>query len=81
MPAIRTFMRPDRDQLTEFVNMHIAAVVPGWALPVSALLAQFEPEPAQAAMGRWCPADTSHVPDSRSLAPRPLGDRSGWVLG
>jgi hypothetical protein len=48
MPAIRTFMRPDPDQLTELVNVHIAAVVPGWALPVSALLAQFEREPAQA---------------------------------
>ena len=53
MPAIRTFMRPDRDQLTELVNVHIAAVVPGWALPVSALLAQFEREPAQAVVDPW----------------------------
>ena len=53
MPVIRTFMRPDRDQLTELVNVHIAAVVPGWALPVSALLAQFEREPAQYVVDPW----------------------------
>ena len=53
MPDIRTFIRPDRDQLTELVNVHIAAVVPGWALPVSALLAQFEREPAQYVVDPW----------------------------
>jgi GNAT superfamily N-acetyltransferase len=53
MPVIRTFTRPDRDQLTELVNVHIAAVVPGWALPVSALLAQFEREPAQYVVDPW----------------------------
>ena len=53
MPVIRTFMRPDRDQLTELVNVHIAAVVPGWALPVSALLAQFEREPSQYVVDPW----------------------------
>lgn len=53
MPDIRTFVRPDRDQLTELVNVHIAAVVPGWALPVSALLAQFEREPAQYVVDPW----------------------------
>ncbi len=47
MREIRRFTRPDRDQLTELVNTHVSAVVPGWALPVSALLAQFEREPAQ----------------------------------
>ena len=53
MPVIRTFMRPDRDQLTELVNVHIAAVVPAWALPVSALLAQIEREPAQYVVDPW----------------------------
>jgi GNAT superfamily N-acetyltransferase len=46
-------MRPDRDQLAELVNVHVAAVVPGWALPVSALLAQFEREPAQYVVDPW----------------------------
>ena len=53
MPEIRVFARPHRDQLTELVNAHIAAVVPGWALPVSALLAQFEREPAQYVVNPW----------------------------
>jgi GNAT superfamily N-acetyltransferase len=53
MPEIRAFARPDRDQLTELVNAHIAAVVPGWSLPVSALLAQFEREPAQYVVDPW----------------------------
>jgi GNAT superfamily N-acetyltransferase len=53
MPEIRVFARPDRDQLTELVNAHIAAVVPGWSLPVSALLAQFEREPAQYVVDPW----------------------------
>jgi GNAT superfamily N-acetyltransferase len=53
MPDIRTFIRPDRNQLAELVNVHIAAVVPGWALPVSALLAQFEREPAQYVVDPW----------------------------
>ena len=53
MPEIRVFARPDRDQLAELVNAHIAAVVPGWSLPVSALLAQFEREPAQYVVDPW----------------------------
>ena len=61
MPDIRTFIRPDRDQLTELVNVHIAAVVPGWALPVSALLAQFEREPAQYVVDPWVIARTTLV--------------------
>ena len=53
MPEIRVFARPDRDQLAELVNTHVAAVVPGWSLPVSALLAQFEREPAQYVVDPW----------------------------
>ena len=53
MIEIRAFARPDRDQLTELVNVHVAAVVPGWSLPVSALLSQFEREPAQYVIDPW----------------------------
>jgi hypothetical protein len=38
MEHVRPFNRADRDQLTELVNAHIAAVVPGWGVSVSALL-------------------------------------------
>ena len=50
---IRAFHRWDRDQLTELVNAHIGAVVPGWAVSVSALLAQLELEPAQYVVDPW----------------------------
>jgi len=50
---IRAFHRTDRDQLTEMVNAHIAAVVPGWAVSVAALLAQLEREPAQHVVDPW----------------------------
>lgn len=50
---IRAFHRGDRDQLTELVNAHIAAVVPGWAVSISALLSQLEREPAQAVVDPW----------------------------
>ena len=52
-PEIRLFTRADRDQLTELVNSHVAAVVPGWSLPVSALLAQLEREPAEYVVDPW----------------------------
>lgn len=52
-PEIRLFTRADRDQLTELVNAHVAAVVPGWSLPVSALLAQLEREPAEYVVDPW----------------------------
>lgn len=52
-PEIRLFTRADRDQLTELVNAHIAAVVPGWALPVSSLLSQLEREPAEYVVDPW----------------------------
>jgi GNAT superfamily N-acetyltransferase len=50
---IRAFHRGDRDQLTELVNAHIAAVVPGWAVSVAALLSQLEREPAQYVIDPW----------------------------
>ena len=52
-PEIRLFTRADRDQLTELVNAHVAAVVPGWSLPVSSLLAQLEREPAEYVVDPW----------------------------
>ncbi len=53
MEHVRPFNRADRDQLTELVNAHIAAVVPGWGVSVSALLSQLEREPAQYVVDPW----------------------------
>lgn len=50
---IRAFHRGDRDQLTELVNAHISAVVPGWAVSVSTLLSQLEREPAEYVVDPW----------------------------
>jgi hypothetical protein len=50
---IRPFRREDREQLTRLVNAHIGAVVPGWALSVSAVLAQLEREPAEFVVDPW----------------------------
>ncbi len=58
---IRAFHRRDRDQLTELVNAHIGAVVPGWAVSVSALLAQLEREPAQYVVDPWVVERTALV--------------------
>lgn len=52
-PFVRPFARADRDGLTTLVNTHIAAVVPGWAVPVSALLGQLERDPGQPLTDPW----------------------------
>jgi len=53
MTEIRSFNRTDREQLTESVNAHIAVVVPGWAVPVAALLGQLEREPGEYVVDPW----------------------------
>ena len=53
MTEIRSFNRTDREQLTELVNAHIAVAVPGWAVPVAALLGQLEREPGEYVVDPW----------------------------
>lgn len=53
MHEIRPFTRADRDQLTELVNTHIAAVVPGWSVSTAALLAHLERDPSQYVVDPW----------------------------
>jgi GNAT superfamily N-acetyltransferase len=54
MPThIRPFVRSDRDQLTALVNAHLAAVLPGAALSVQALLSHLEAEPGEFIVDRW----------------------------
>ncbi len=52
-PVVRPFRRTDREQLTGLVNAHIAAVVPGWAVPTAVLLAQIERDPGQYVTDPW----------------------------
>jgi GNAT superfamily N-acetyltransferase len=53
VPDVRAFSRADRDQLTALVNLHISAVVPGWAVPTSVLLSQLERDPGQPVTDPW----------------------------
>lgn len=53
MPEIRPFARHDRDQLTDLVNAHIKAIIPGCSIPVSALLSQMERDPGEYIVDPW----------------------------
>jgi len=50
---VRPFHRRDRDQLTELVNAHAAAVVPGQSLSVAAMLSHLEREPGEFIVDPW----------------------------
>jgi len=55
MPSIevRPFRRADRDQLTDLVNGHAAAVMPGLSVSVAAVLSQLERQPGEYIVGPW----------------------------
>jgi len=54
MPAVvRRFERRDRDQLTELINLHVAAVIPGVVLSVNTVLSQLEREPGESIVDPW----------------------------
>jgi ribosomal protein S18 acetylase RimI-like enzyme len=50
---VRPFRRSDRDQLTQLMNAHIQAVVPGVGLSVSAALASLERQPGEFIEDPW----------------------------
>jgi GNAT superfamily N-acetyltransferase len=50
---VRPFRRSDRDQLTQLVNSHAAAVVPGMGASVSAVLASLERRPGEFIEDPW----------------------------
>ncbi len=55
MPSvqIRSFRRSDREQLTDLVNAHAAAVVPGLGTSVAALLASLDRDPGEPVTDPW----------------------------
>ena len=55
MPSvqIRPFRRSDRDQLTDLVNAHAGAVVPGMGTSVAALLASLDRDPGEPITDPW----------------------------
>src|SRR5215470_15245545 len=50
---VRPFHRRDRDQLTDLVNAHAAAVVPGQGVSVAAMLSHLEREPGEFIVDPW----------------------------
>lgn len=50
---VRPFRRSDRDQLTDLVNAHAAAVVPGPGASVATVLSQLEREPGEFILDPW----------------------------
>ena len=50
---VRPFRRSDRDQLTQLVNAHAAAVVPGMGASVSAVLSSLERRPGEFIEDPW----------------------------
>jgi GNAT superfamily N-acetyltransferase len=46
-PEVRLFRRTDRDQLTDLVNLHVAAVVPGVSVSVSTVLGDLKRQPGE----------------------------------
>jgi hypothetical protein len=50
---VRPFQRADREQVTQLVNAHAAAVMPGVAASVNMVLSQFEREPGEFIVGPW----------------------------
>lgn len=55
MPStlIRPFERGDREQVTNLVNAHIGALLPGVSVSVNAVMSQLEREPAEAIVDPW----------------------------
>lgn len=53
MPEVRSFARHDRDGLTALANRHIAAVLPGGAVPVATLLSQMERDVGEYIVDPW----------------------------
>ena len=51
--TVRPFERHDRDQLTDLVNLHIAAVLPGVAVSVNTVMSQLEREPQESIVDPW----------------------------
>jgi GNAT superfamily N-acetyltransferase len=50
---VRAFRRSDREQLTQLVNAHAAAVVPGMGVSVSAVLSSLERQPGEFIEDPW----------------------------
>jgi len=63
---VRPFRRSDRDQLTGLVNAHAAAVVPGSAASVAAVLSHLERQPGDYIVDPWVSERLTLVAEQRA---------------
>ncbi|MER7481111.1 N-acetyltransferase [Streptomyces sp. NPDC126510] len=64
-PQVRPFRRTDRDQLTDLVNLHVAAVVPGVSVSVNTVLGDLERRPGEFITDPWVAERTTLVAEQR----------------
>ena len=62
---VRPFHRRDRQQLTDLVNAHAAAVVPGMSVSVSAMLSELERQPGEFIIDPWVSERVTLVAEQR----------------
>ena len=62
---VRPFRRSDRDQLTQLVNAHAAAVVPGMSASVSTVLSALERQPGEFIEDPWVAERVTLVADQQ----------------
>jgi GNAT superfamily N-acetyltransferase len=62
---VRPFRRSDRDQLTELVNAHAAAVVPGMSVSVGTVLSALERQPGEFIEDPWVAERVTLVADQQ----------------
>ncbi|WP_369269429.1 N-acetyltransferase [Streptomyces sp. R11] len=64
-PEVRPFRRADRDQLTELINMHVAAVVPAVSVSVNTVLSALERQPDEFITDPWVGERVTLVAEQR----------------
>jgi GNAT superfamily N-acetyltransferase len=62
---VRPFRRSDRAQLTDLVNAHVEAVVPGMSVSVNSVLSQLERDPGEFIVDPWVSERTTLVAEQR----------------
>ncbi|MET8826928.1 N-acetyltransferase [Streptomyces sp. NPDC004610] len=65
MPTVRPFHRADRDQLTDLINLHVAAVLPGVSVSVNTVLSSLERQPDEFITDPWVAERITLIAESR----------------
>lgn len=63
--SVRPFRRSDRDQLTDLINSHAHAVLPGVSITINTVLNQLEHEPDEFIVDPWVRQRTTLVGEQR----------------